>query len=312
MSAEIQTYRFDEAIPRIREGAQARGRGAGGGGGGKVQAVMYPIDLGIPGLNLRFSFDHVGDGFFSPRHHHNFDQFRYVLSGTINIGKSTTLNPGECGYFPEGAFYGPQDQKGDGEVLVMQFPGPQAAYFITQPEYKVAFAKLLESGGTFENGVYSYVTPDGRKVNQDGFEAVWEACTGQPVTYSQLRYAEPVIMKPDAFKWLPDALRRGLEIRSLGTFNEYRTSLAEWRLAPGAVLPPERVPAPEFRYVLKGEVVYGGKTLPARSVLYIPDGRLTEPLESRGGAELLVITVPMYVEAVWRQAREGLAVASAA
>jgi hypothetical protein len=80
---------------------------------------MYPFDLQVPGLNFRFSCDRVSDGFFSPRHRHNFDQFRYALLGTINIGKGATLKEGECGYFPEGAYYGPQQQMGDGEALAI-------------------------------------------------------------------------------------------------------------------------------------------------------------------------------------------------
>jgi hypothetical protein len=307
MGAGVQTFRFEEAVPRIREGVSVRGRGVRTDGG-DVKALMYPFDLGIPGLNVRFSFDRVKDGFYSPRHRHNFDQVRCVLSGTINIGKSATLHAGECGYFPEGAFYGPQDQKGDGEVLVMQFPGPDAAYFMLQSEYRAALDRLLAGGGIFENGVYQRTTEDGRQVNQDGFEAVWEAHTGQAVTYSTRRYAEPIIMNPGAFTWRPDECRPGLEIKRLGTFNEYRTDLSIWRFREGAVLQSERLVAPEFRFVLQGEVIIEGKTLPARSALYLPDGVDTGALESPAGAELLVISVPMYVQSVWRRARETLTI----
>jgi len=303
MSAGIQMYRFDEAVLRIREGS-VRGRGISGKDGGSVQAYMYPFDLGIPALNIRFSFDRVRDGFFSPRHRHNFDQFRYVLSGTINIGKTTTLMEGECGYFPEGTYYGPQNQKGDGEALVMQFPGPQAAHFIGQSEYKAGVEKLLAKGGIFENGGYRQTDEDGRQINQDGFEAVWEACSGRPVTYAAPRYGEPVIIKPSGFRWVPDAHRPGLEVKRLGTFNEYCTGLAQLRLGPNTVLPGEKLAAPEFRFVLRGEVTFGGKQLSERSAIFIPDGVETGPMESRAGTEILVISVPMYVAPVWQHARE--------
>jgi hypothetical protein len=303
MTTGIQAYRFDEAVLRVRE-RDVRGRGVGGKDGGSVQAYMYPFDLGIPSLNIRFSFDRVGDGFFSPRHRHNFDQFRYVLSGTINIGKTTTLMEGECGYFPEGTFYGPQNQKGDGEVLVMQFPGPQAAHFIGQSEYKAGVAKLLAKGGIFENGVYRHTGEDGRQFNQDGFEAVWEACSGRPVTYAAPRYGEPVTIKPNGFRWVPDARRPGLEVKRLGTFNEYSTGLAQMRLGPNTVLPSEKLAAPEFRFVLSGDVLFGGKQLSERSAIYIPDGVESGPFESRAGAEILAISVPMYVAPVWARARE--------
>lgn len=307
MSERIQAFRFDEAVPRIRKGATVRGKGVNGSEIVKVEALMYPVDAGIPGLNIRFSCDTVKDGYFSPRHRHNFDQVRYVLSGTINIGKGVTLAAGECAYFPEGTYYGPQEQKGDGEVFVMQFPGPQAAYFLLQSDFKTAMEKLLASGGVFEDGAYRRVGADGQRYNQDGFEAVWEAHNGQPVTYAAPRYAQPVVIKPGAFDWVPDERRAGLAVKQLGTFNEYRTSLAEWRLDPAAVLPSERLEAPEFRYVLKGAVNYAGKTLAPRSCLYVAEGVNTEPLECPDGAELLVISVPMYVPSVWSRARQATA-----
>jgi mannose-6-phosphate isomerase-like protein (cupin superfamily) len=307
MSAVVQSFRFDETVSPSRGGVSVRGRGVNGQDGGTVQASMYPFDPGIPGLNIRFSYDRVRDGFFSPRHHHNFDQFRYVLSGSINIGKNNDLREGECGYFPEGTFYGPQDQKGEGVQLVMQFPGPEAAYYMLGAESRAAAEKLVARGGVFENGAFRGTGPDGRPLNKDGFEAVWEAHNEQPVRYADQRYTDPVMMKTGAFKWLPDPRREGVDVKYLGTFNEYRTSLAEWRLKPGTVLPGERLDAPEFRFILRGEVIYAGKELPAHSCLYIPDGVETEPLESRAGAELLLISVPMYVRAVWDRAREARA-----
>lgn len=307
MSERIQAFRFEESVPRVRKGGTVRGKGVNGTEGGKVEARMYPVDAGVPGLNIRFSFDVVPDGYFSPRHRHNFDQVRYVLSGTINIGKGVTLAEGECAYFPEGTYYGPQEQKGEGEVFVMQFPGPQAAYFLLQSDFKTAMEKLLASGGVFEDGVYRREGADGQRVNQDGFEAVWEAHNGQPVSYAQPRYAQPVVIKPAAFDWVPDERRSGLAVKQLGTFNEYRTSLSEWRLDPGAMLPSERLDAPEFRYVLKGAVNYAGKTLGPRSCLYVAEGVDTEPLESPEGADLLVISVPMYVPSVWNRARQATA-----
>jgi mannose-6-phosphate isomerase-like protein (cupin superfamily) len=311
MSGQVQMYRFDETVSPSRGSISVRGRGVNGQDGGVVQANMYPFDLGIPGLNIRFSYDRVHDGFFSPRHHHNFDQFRYVLSGSINIGKNIDLLEGECGYFPEGTYYGPQDQRGEGVQLVMQFPGPDAAYYMRSAESRAATEKLVSGGGVFENGAYRSTGPDGRAANKDGFEAVWEAHNGQPVRYADQRYKDPIMMKSAAFKWVPDTRRPEVEVKHLGTFNEYRTSLAEWRLQPGTLLMGERLEAPEFRFVLRGEVIYAGKELPQYSCLYIPGGVDTQPLESRGGTELLVIAVPMYVRETWERVHRQTLAASA-
>ena len=48
-------------------------------------------------------------GRFSPRHRHNFEQFRFQLEGTANYGRTGKLKPGMLGYFPEGGALRPAD-----------------------------------------------------------------------------------------------------------------------------------------------------------------------------------------------------------
>src|SRR5262249_57825962 len=42
---------------------------------------------------------------YSPRHRHNFDQVRFVVSGELEYGP-LKCRPGDFIYFPEGVFYG--------------------------------------------------------------------------------------------------------------------------------------------------------------------------------------------------------------
>jgi len=56
--------------------------------------------------------------------------------------------------------------------------------------------------------------------------------------------------------------------------------------------------APDVRFVLSGDTIYAGKELGIHSCYYIPDGEQTAALETRTGAEILVISLPMYVRAV--------------
>src|SRR5438270_2876654 len=220
------------------------------------------IETGLAGLNISLTNGKVNDGFFSPRHHHNFDQFRFVLKGSVSIGKNLDLHEGECAYFPEGTYYGPQEQVGLAQVLVLQFPGPAGAYYMTTDELRAATESLRTGGGTFENGAYKGRKPDGSPDNKDGFEAVWEQHNRRRVSYSTQRYQEPVIMNPSAFRWLPDARRPGLREKHLGTFTEYRTSVALWSFVAGASLPSEVLAAPQIRFVVSGEIIYDGKELP--------------------------------------------------
>jgi len=301
MAAAIQTFRFDEA--RGREVGTTRGRGVDGGASPDLKVVLYPIDTGIPEINLRFGYDQIGDGFFTPRHRHNFDQFRYVVSGEMNIAKGVDLHTGECAYFPEGTYYGPLAQKGSASLLVLQFPGPNGSYRIRDSEKRVAMDALKKTGGYFEDGVYKVKQPDGHSINKDSYEAVWEQVNGRPISYAEPRYAAPIVMRPEAFRWTSVPARSGVEIKHLGSFTEFGTTVSLLRLAPGAVIPEEVLAAPELRCVLRGDTVYDGKELDTNGCYYIPENIRTKPIKSVHGAEILVIAIPMYAQATWAQAQ---------
>lgn len=296
MSARIQGFRPEEG---------QRG-GSSGHRQGTLDRVIYPIDTGIPGLNLGFTRDRVPDGFFSPRHHHCWDQFRYVLEGQANVGK-IDLAPGECGYFPEGVYYGPQSQKGDTLLLVLQFPGPSRNYFLTPTEMTDTFEAIKAGGGVFENGIYRGRKADGRPANQDGYEALWETHQQHKLVYPEPRYNDFIVMKPGAFTWLPDPEYPGLEVKRLGAFTEYQTAVALRRMAPGTTIPAEKLAAPEIRYVLEGSLTFGGREYPAGSCLYIPAGVASEKVESRSGVELFVITLPMFIESAVPKQKQPVA-----
>jgi len=300
MPAKIQTFRLEEA--KGREVKSTRGRGVNGVGSADLNVVQFPIDTGIPEINLRFGYDQVPDGFYTPRHRHNFDQFRFIVYGEMNLAHGMDLKEGECAYFPEGTYYGPLTQQGAAGLIVMQFPGPNGAYRILDSEKKVAMEALKAAGGYFENGVYRLKTPDGQVHNQDSYEAVWEQHMGRPIAYAEARYSTPVVMRAKGFRWIADPNRPGVEVKTLGVFNEYRTTCEMWRIAPGTTIAPEVLNAPQVRCVISGSTIYEGRVLDNKACYYIPEGLTTSPIESPDGAELLVITVPMYAQETWRKA----------
>ena len=108
-----------------------------------------------------------------------------------------------------------------------------------------------------------------------------------------------------------DPRRPGVEIKHLGTFNEYGTSVALWRLEPGAVIASETLDAPQVRCVVRGAMTYGGRKLDDKACYYIPEGIGTEPLASPDGAELLVFSIPMYARATWDKAKSRRVAATA-
>src|SRR5579872_6006097 len=201
-----------------------------------IRRKRLPLESGIPGLTMEYSLSVVPDGYFTPRHRHNFDQIRYTLSGIQSTGLGD-LAAGECGYFPEGSYYGPQKQEGECECLVLQFQGASGEHLLSNEEMNATYEKMIAEGAVFQDGIYRGTTPSGGKKNKDSYVAIWEEHEGKKLTFPKSRYRTPVMMQPQFYAWLPDRERPGVETKHLGTFNEMRTGIGFFRLLPGASLP---------------------------------------------------------------------------
>jgi mannose-6-phosphate isomerase-like protein (cupin superfamily) len=174
-------------------------------------------------------------GRFSPRHRHNFEQFRYQLEGTADYGRTGKLKPGMIGYFPEGVHYGPQTQAEGDELamLVLQCGGASGGGYLGR-EGEVAYTEELKKFGVFKDGVYHRNADVPGKRNVDAFQAIWEHVHQRPMVYPKARYDVPILMHPDAFEWVPVEGARGVYEKTLGTFTERRTAAALLKLDPGA------------------------------------------------------------------------------
>jgi len=201
---------------------------------GKVgKQFLLMGDPASPG-NYKFGLFHQYGEFYSPRHRHNFCQYRVQLEGLCEYGLSGRMTPGTIGYFPEGAYYGPQGpDTGDTYTATLQFGGPSGSGLLT-PEQTVAAKKELLKFGTFEKGVFrpNPDVPDRR--NMDGFEAVWEQINGRKLVYPEPQYAAPVMMYPDHYQWMPVAGASGVEEKLMGVFTDCQIPCAMYRVQPGA------------------------------------------------------------------------------
>lgn len=74
-------------------------------GGALKKQIFLVGDTGTPG-NFKFGLFFQSGDFISPRHRHNFDQFRFQIEGECDFSQNGTMKPGSIGYFPEGAYYG--------------------------------------------------------------------------------------------------------------------------------------------------------------------------------------------------------------
>jgi len=207
------------------------------GGGvrtGKVgKQFLLSGDPASPG-NFKFGLFHQYGDFYSPRHRHNFCQFRVQLEGLCEYGLSGKMKPGTIGYFPEGAYYGPQGpDSGDTYTATLQFGGPSGSGLLT-PEQTAAAKKELLQFGAFEKGVFRPSPDVPERRNMDGFEAVWEHINGRKLVYPEPQYAAPVMMSPENYQWMPVAGVSGLEEKILGVFTDCQIPCALYRLQPGA------------------------------------------------------------------------------
>ena len=265
-----------------------------------IRRKRLPLETGVPGVTCEFSLSIVPDGYFTPRHRHNFDQIRYTLSGVQSTGHGD-LALGEIGYFPEGAYYGPQAQKGECATLVLQFQGASGEHLLSNEEMNATYQKMIADGAVFQDGIYRGTTPSGGKKNKDSYVAIWEEHEGKKLAFPKARYRTPVMMQPEFYRWLPDRERPGIETKHLGTFNEMRTGIGLFRLLPGATLAAGRQKEAELRYLVEGACRYQGKEWGEGTYLYLPPGAETDAFAAERGATFFTISLPLVNEFAARQ-----------
>jgi quercetin dioxygenase-like cupin family protein len=278
--------------------ADIKGNLGGIGREGMLFAKEFPVDTGPGGPGMEFTWVSYGADYGTPRHRHTFQQFRYVLQGRRDI-KDGVLQEGDCAYYPEGVHYGPQAQTAPMIGLGLQFEGDSGIPYLRHGELIAARNKLKEEGGTFADGVYTRVTPDGRKINKDGHAACFEAITGRKLEFPEGRYEAPVVVRTASFSWVPDAHLPDVEHKHLGTFGERRSSMELMRLAAGGHIPAHRQEIAKILYVTEGSITYGGKTWRGGKTevdgtyLFLPHGSEVGAIGSEMGASFFVISLPM-------------------
>jgi hypothetical protein len=190
---------------------------------------------GTPGSlgNFQFNIGQLEGDFSSPRHRHNFDQFRIQLEGTMNFDRNGKMGAGSFGYFPEGAAYGPQRSEGRSVTAVLQFGGAGGGGYLSRQEADAATDELKKFG-TFKDGIFRrHDDIEGRR-NTDGYQAIWEHVHGERMEYPKPRYRDPIMLDPANYEWLAVPTMPGVSEKPLGTFTERQCGAALLKLARGA------------------------------------------------------------------------------
>jgi hypothetical protein len=165
------------------------------------------------------------------------------------------------------------------------------------------YQRMIASGAKFENGVYTAIGPNGRKINKDSYMAIWEEHEGKKMTFPKPRYRAPVMMMRDRYGWWPDRDRPGVETKHLGTFTELRTEIGFFRLTPGARVGAHRQRDAQLVYLEQGSMEYAGQSRGEGTYMYVPPGAEWAPMSSTDGATFFTITLPMVAEIAAMQER---------
>lgn len=207
--------------------------------------------------------------YFSPRHRHPWDQIRICLEGKIPIAKGLYIEGGEIGYFPESAPYGPQEGGEDRIVMLLQFGGASGQGFIAPDALTEARLELARHG-TFDGGVYSVETTEGRR-NRDAYEAIWLHVMGGKLSYAPAAYKAPIVMRPEALAW-KGTDEAGVSRQQVGVFPHRPLEVTGWRIEAEArhTIPP--LHALRFLLVNEGKGTIDGQALHRWSVVrLLPD-----------------------------------------
>jgi hypothetical protein len=256
--------------------------------GRSVRQNLLTSETGLEGFSLIIS---RSEARFSPRHRHNFEQYRFQIGGTADYSKTGKLKTGMLGYFPEGVHYGPQmpaEEGNDVAVLVLQCGGASGSGYVNRAEVLSA-AKELQKMGEFKDGVFHRNPGLPGKKKVEGSQAIWEHIMQRDLKYPKARYTAPILMDPEGFDWVPVAGEPGVSEKLMGVFSERQTGASFLKLDPGA---SHRVAGNrDIYFVIGGKGTVGDDTYGASTAVFLDRGE-TASFTAEDETEILHFSLP--------------------
>jgi len=255
--------------------------------GGDIYRKVIHTAQGGEGVSydVRIELFSEGDRAYTAiRHRHDFEQLRFAVSGSMDLG-FTTLNEGEVGYFPANAYYGPQKCAG-AIILIAQW----GDHFITKEASDRAVAELSETG-KFSDGIYHGVDENGKPYSKDPLNAIWEQVFNRPYVPQPARYRQPIVMSPDAFGWSePEGQVRR---RRLGRFTENDTEIEMISWIDDGTFHSQLVDddRPTLMFTTAGTFSHDDAQFGALTGLWIDPGQSAK-LDGQAGSTLLLVRFP--------------------
>ncbi len=242
--------------------------------------------------------DEGEDRFATPRHKHTFQQIKFAEKGPIDVMPGQNIDEGDLGYFPKGAWYGPQQrEKGPTSIgLQYGFNGEhqRGEYWESR---RAEVLKILNSRGIIENGLFiERHAETGETITRDAVDALYDEryrlLKGKPLVIPEATYDAPIIMHPRNASYYQAAA--GLEMKPLGRFYDQPgphgdVSISMVRLSGGVLeLEPDR---PQVLWTLREGLKAGNEICPAGVAIYCPRGDAGQ-ISGDDGLEAYLVEFP--------------------
>lgn len=270
---------------QIVQGDQVeRRRGLEHRGGTFYSRTLVSGEPGTPG-NFKLSLSENGTDHFGPRHRHNFEQYRFMVSGVADFARDGKLRPGVLGYFPEGVYYGPQTNLEQTFVIVLQFGGASGSGYLQPAEVKRGMEEL-KAFGEFREGLFHRNPGVPGRRRSDPYQAIWEHFNGRLMKFPPPRYEKPVFVNSAQFSW--SEIAGGVGEKLLGVFTERRTEASMLRLDKGVT---HEVSGRGLWVTLEGSGAIAGTPSRQFTTLFLDKGE-TARLEARETTLMLHYGLP--------------------
>jgi len=256
----MRIVHIDELPVQSREPRGRQGKSV------KTSIIMGGDPSRPDNFNFRILYDEAGD-IYSPRHHHNFCQFYYMLEGDYDFGQSGKAPEGWMVYVPEGAFYGPQSGTPHTRIAI-QFGGPSGSGFLDPKQHSEAFEDL-KNYGVFEKGIFKRNADVEGPRAQDSYEAIWEHVRKRPIGYPEPQYMNPIFMNPKAFPWAPVPGAPGVAEKVCGVVSSAELKVACYQVQPGSQFTAD---GRGMLIVLSGSGAVGDVDYRRLSTVYLEEG----------------------------------------
>jgi hypothetical protein len=189
-------------------------------------------------------------------------------------------------------YYGPQDRPEGLEMMVVQFGGSNGYGFASVEEREAANQELKKKG-EFKDGIFTWYDESGKKHNQDGFEACFEAVMGRKLEYAKPRYEDLVLMNPASFDWIPEATK-GVYSKWLGSFTERNTRIGFVKIEAGASFSAGVQSSIELLFLSKGKVNFEGQEYGLHTAFEFEANEGPVPLKAVEETEFFRLVLPTF------------------